>query len=323
MNSILGFAQLLEMGELNARQSKGVNHIMKSGKHLLDLINEVLDISRIEAGRLSLSLEPVQLSGLISEMIDIVKLQANEHQIKLELTNSLSNLLFVKADRQRLKQIILNLLNNSIKYNRDNGIVTIQTELRPANSKGLTMVRISITDTGWGISEKDLPKLFRPFERIGAEKTGTEGTGLGLSVVKKLVEAMSGHLGVESMPEVGSTFWIEFPYSESQLENVKKSGGLDSDESKLAKKSGSILYIEDNLSNIELVEQILINQRPELKLITNDNGKHAVQLARDNQPDLILLDLDLPDIHGSEVLQLLLAEKLTKNIPVAAALHQR
>jgi len=316
MNSILGFAQLLEMGELNSRQSKGVNHIMKSGKHLLDLINEVLDISRIEAGRLSLSLEPVQLSGIIPEMIDIVKPQIIERQIRIEVIKSESNQMFVRSDRQRLKQILLNLLNNAIKYNRESGSISIKTELRPVNELGVAMIRVSITDTGMGISEEDLPKLFNPFERIGAEKSATEGTGLGLSVVKKLVEAMSGKLGVESKPGSGSTFWIELPNSESPLENVEKSGILKELEPNLVNLSGTILYIEDNASNIELVEQILTNQRSRIKLISNMTGSETVQMAIDYRPDLILLDLNLPDIHGSKVLNLLLDEERTRNIPV-------
>jgi signal transduction histidine kinase len=153
------------MGEINSNQRKGVNHIMKSGKHLLDLINEVLDISRIEAGRLSLSLEAVQLSGIIPEMIDSIELQAKKLKINLDLENSISNQLFVKSDRQRLKQVLLNLLNNAIKYNHEGGSVSIKTELRPTNESGIDMVRISITDTGCGISTEDIPKLFTPFER--------------------------------------------------------------------------------------------------------------------------------------------------------------
>lgn len=214
MNSILGFAQLLEMGELDTRQSKGVSHILSSGKHLLDLINEILDISRIESGSLLISLEPVQLSDVMTEMMDTIKLQANEMQIRLETIDSHSNQLFVLADRKRLKQIVLNLLNNAVKYNREQGRIMIQTELRPANSQGLSMVRMYIIDTGRGIAEDDLPRLFNPFERIGAERTATEGTGLGLSVVKKLVNAMNGSLGVESKLDVGSTFWFELPIYE-------------------------------------------------------------------------------------------------------------
>lgn len=315
MNSILGFAQLLEMGDLNPGQKKGVNHIMKSGKHLLDLINEVLDISRIESGRLSLSLEPVQLSSLIHEMTDVIRPQLAARQINIELVNSPDNLLFVKTDRQRLKQVMLNLLNNAIKYNRDGGSIRINVQRQISEEKKPEMVRISITDTGIGISEEFIPKLFIPFERIGADKTTIEGTGLGLSVVKKLMDAMGGKLGVESKPDLGSTFWIELPHVDSQLESAVKSGNLTGNESLVGKK-GLILYIEDNLSNIDLVAQILQNQRSDIELVTDTNGRKAVELAIEHKPDLILLDLNLPDVHGSKVLEQLLAEGKTKNIPV-------
>lgn len=311
MNSILGFAQLLEMGELNTGQRKGVNHIMKSGKHLLDLINEVLDISRIESGRLSLSLEPVLLSTLIVEMTDVIKLQAAERQIRVQLFDSPSNQVFVRSDRQRLKQVLLNLLNNAIKYNRDSGSIFIKVEQKP-----IGMVRLSVTDTGNGIAEEFIPKLFTPFERIGADKTSTEGTGLGLSVVKKLMEAMGGTYGVESVLGQGSTFWIELPQSESQIEKASKSGNLEQSKTRIDGKSGTILYIEDNRSNIELVEQILSAQRTDIELITDIHGKKAVPLAIEHKPDLILLDLNLPDIHGSKVLEQLQSVENTKDIPV-------
>ena len=316
MNSILGFAQLLEMGDLNSGQKKGVSHILKSGKHLLDLINEVLDISRIEAGRLSLSVEPVKLDGVIKEMIDIVKLQANERGIKIDFVNTPTNHLFVKSDRQRLKQILLNLLNNAIKYNADKGSVIVNTQINRSSAADATMIRISITDTGRGISEEDLPKIFKPFERIGAEKTGTEGTGLGLSVVQKLMNAMGGHFGVESELGIGSTFWIELPESVSPVDKAAHSGKLTVQDPNLVNKTGTILYIEDNLSNIDLVEQILNNQRADLRLITNIYGKNAVQLAIEYEPNLILLDLNLPDVHGSDVLRFLRAEEQTRHIPV-------
>jgi len=316
MNSILGFGQLLEMGELTTGQKKGVAHILKSGKHLLDLINEVLDISRIEAGKISLSLEPVQISTVIQEMIEVVKLQANERQIKIELINSSSNQLFVKSDRQRLKQVLLNLLNNAIKYNREGGSVLIQTEIQPANDAGIVMIKMAITDTGWGIASDDLPKLFTPFERIGAERSLTEGTGLGLTVVKKIIDALGGIINVESILGEGSCFWFELPSIESQLGSLQKSGGLPGLESNLANKSGTILYIEDNVSNIELVEQILSSQRTSIRLISRIYGNQALGTAIEYMPDLILLDLDLPDIHGSEVLKQLKADQKTKEIPV-------
>lgn len=315
MNSILGFAQLLEMGELNPGQKKGVNHILKSGRHLLDLINEVLDISRIEAGRLSLSLEPVLLNAVIPEMIDIIRPQATERMIGIELTDSPSNHLFVKSDQQRLKQVLLNLLNNAIKYNRKNGLVRVSVNLGPENRNGVPMVRISITDTGMGIAESDLSKLFKPFERIGAEKTETEGTGLGLSVVKKLIEVMNGNLGVESTLNQGSTFWIELPLIESQMQNFYKHNPTLPGGTKVV-GAGTILYIEDNVSNIDLVEQIISNHRENAQLVTTMHGLQAVKLAIDYQPRLILLDLNLPDIHGSQVLKNLLDEELTRHIPV-------
>jgi PAS domain S-box-containing protein len=214
MNSILGFAQLLEMGELSPAHRKGVNHIIKSGKHLLELINEVLDISRIEAGRMNLIPEPIELKSILHEIIDSLQAQANEHSIHLEIINSPSVTLSVISDRQRLRQVILNLVTNAIKYNHPGGSVWIRTvpaETRPEHIPG---IRIEVSDNGPGIPAESLSKLFTPFERIGADKTTIVGTGLGLSVVKTLTEAMGGYLGVESIPNVKTTFWIELPRAE-------------------------------------------------------------------------------------------------------------
>jgi PAS domain S-box-containing protein len=316
MNSILGFAQLLEMGQLSAGQKKGVSHIMRSGNHLLNLINEVLDIARIEAGRISLSLEPVKLSSIIPEMIDIIRPLANDKKVIVRVINMPEQQLFIKTDRQRLKQILLNLLNNAIKYNREGGQVFIKTEQILQKDELLPLVRISVTDTGLGISTDDLPKLFNPFERIGAERTQIEGTGLGLAVVKKLIDAMRGKLGVESTLGEGSTFWVEFPGCESQHDILEKSGKLNVLDANLTVKKGKILYVEDNASNIELVEDILSFQHEGIQLFTTIYGKSAVNMAITHKPDLILLDLNLPDIHGSEVLKLLLAEEETRKIPV-------
>jgi len=316
MNSILGFAQLLEMDELDPDQTKGVKHILKSGKHLLDLINEVLEISRIEAGHISLSIEPVQVSEVIKEMIEFTIPLATNRQIKIEYEGITDDQIFVKTDRQRFKQVMLNLISNAIKYNKTGGSIYLKTELMPANNENNSPVRISVKDTGHGISSTDIPKLFMPFERIGADKTLTEGTGLGLTVVKKIMDALGGTIGIESVLDEGSTFWIELPSIESPFENIQNLDGLINPESNRVHKKGSILYIEDNASNIELVQQILSKQRPHIQLTAKMYGNQAVKAAIDLNPDLILLDLDLPDIHGSEVLKRLQAEVKTMGIPV-------
>jgi signal transduction histidine kinase/ActR/RegA family two-component response regulator len=315
MNAILGFAQLLEMGQLNPAQKKGVDHILNGGKHLLDLINEVLDISRIESGRLSLSSEPVKLNEVLLEMIDTIQPLANMKQVQLTLIDSAVNSEFIKADRQRLKQVLMNLINNAVKYNKTGGSISIRSEIMPIRNNK-EYIRISVTDTGYGIHEADISKLFKPFERIGAELTGAEGSGLGLTVVKKLMDAMNGEVGLESKFGEGSTFWIELQHVESQLKNVEKANLSTNSDSETGNKKGTILCIEDNVSNIELVEQILSSQRPGLQLIVNTNGKTAVDLAVQYKPDLILLDLNLPDIHGKDVLTLLMADERTTDIPV-------
>ncbi|MEI7663247.1 MAG: PAS domain S-box protein, partial [Bacteroidota bacterium] len=316
MNSILGFAQLMDMGELKPAHRKGVHHILNSGKHLLNLINEVLDISRIEAGRLTLSPEPVQLRTMILETVDIIHQAAVQQQQTIVFADSPVSLLFVKADRQSLKQVLLNLLNNAVKYNKERGVVTIAASVSGKDVKAPPVVRISISDEGAGISAGDMGKLFLPFERIGAEKTATEGTGLGLTVVKKLMEAMGGIVGVDSMPGKGSTFWIELPETDSQKILFDKAGLNSIPEKVNAEITGTILYVEDNHSNTELVEEIILTHRPAIRLITTMLGKKAVKLALDNQPGLILLDLDLPDIPGIEVLADLREDPQTRAIPV-------
>ena len=282
----------------------------------MDLINEVLDISKIEAGRLFLSLEPVEVKAVILEMLDIVKPSAHDKKIKLDIEYVFDRNIFTKADKQRLKQVLLNLINNAIKYNNNGGIVKIKAELIQSNIDTNNFVRVSIIDNGIGINEDNISKIFTPFERIGAEKTETEGTGLGLSVVKKLIDAMGGSIGVESVLGHGSTFWFELPECDSLVDTIELKDTILDLEVKLVNKTGTILYIEDNLSNIELVEQILTSQRLGVNLVTNIIGRLAVPLAIEHKPDLILLDLNLPDIHGSEVLFLLQNNIETKSIPV-------
>jgi PAS domain S-box-containing protein len=311
LNSILGFTQLMSMGELNLAHQKGVDHIMKSGKHLLNLINEVLDLSRIEAGELSISLEPVQLNSIILETLDVIYPMAQEKSIKIEFKNQKMDNFFVKSDHQKLKQVLLNLVNNAVKFNKDSGLVTIKAE-KYKNEK----IRISIIDTGKGIAPEEIPKLFNPFQRIGSEISVIEGTGLGLAVSKKLMEAMHGSIGVESEIDKGSTFWIEFSQAECQNGHQERMGSFITNESDDITISGTLLYIEDNISNQQLVKQIMDTQRPSVNLITNMYGKNTLKLAVEYKPNIILLDLDLPDIHGSKVLELLQKNNETKDIPV-------
>jgi PAS domain S-box-containing protein len=316
MNSILGFAQLLELGTLNNSQRKGVNHILHSGRHLLDLINEVLDISRIEAGRLALSLEPVDVSLIMQEALDIIQPLALKNQVVVHPLPVFQKPLFVHSDHQRLKQILLNLLNNAVKYNKQGGSLKLDAVQMPPEEGKPLRVRMLVTDTGIGIRPENLSRIFEAFERIGAEKSEQEGTGLGLSVVKKLVTALNGSIGVESEPEVGSTFWVEFNGAESPTERLNQPQLKEMTEKQLNGKSGTLLYVEDNASNIDLVEEILAVQHAGIELVTTKWGREAYDLAKSCQPKLILLDLNLPDIPGEEALQQLLGNQETKNIPV-------
>ncbi len=312
MNAILGFAQLLEMTNLDEKQQKSVGHILKSGNHLLNLINEVLDIARIESGRIGLSVESVSANHIINEVVELVYPMATARKINIEFKPN--DVLYIMADKQRLKQILINVINNAIKYNHVGGHVNILVKENNRN------VRISVTDNGFGISKENIDKIFTPFERIGADKHEIEGTGLGLSVVKQLMESMNGLYGVESELGKGSTFWFEFKNGGNHEETINGIKGTIDNE-KITTENASIsskiiLYIEDNFSNIELVETIINNARPEVNLITNTYGANAVTLAKQYKPQLILLDLNLPDMHGSEVLDKLKIDEETKNIPV-------
>ncbi len=337
MNSILGFAQLMEMGEIKASHKKWINNIQNSGKHLLSLINEVLELAGIESGRQILTLEPVGISDIIHEISEMVQVLADKSKVTIVLVDSPASYLFALADKLRMKQVLLNLTSNAIKYNREGGSVTVKTELQSTDERENASVRISISDTGNGIKPGDITKLFQPFERIGADKTKTEGTGMGLIVVKELMKAMNGAIGIESEVDVGSTFWIELPltenrksYQQQNEENIKLTAesaianndpGFQRENELLAvgpghEKTGTILYIEDSATNAELVEQILLYHRSAIQLVSNENGMQAVSLAIEYAPDLILLDLDLPDIQGFEVIKLLQAEEKTMAIPV-------
>jgi len=317
MNSILGFAQLFSMGELNDMQKKGVEHILNSGNHLLKLINEVLDISKIESGKLSLSIELVKIKEIVEEAVDLVRPLTVSKNISILVNLKNCDNLSIKVDKQRLLQVIVNLLNNAIKYNVNDGSVTLKVDIEKDSDSTENKIKISVIDTGIGVEEKNLTRLFTPFERMEEAINIAEGTGLGLSIAKELIELMNGTIGVTSKVAEGSTFYILLPY-EDDRHNEFKLDNLNIVNNSKGKNNakGTILYIEDNNSNIELVQQIISTYRPDIKLICHKYGLKAVDLAIKHDPNLILLDLNLPDSHGSEIIVDLKKNKNTRHIPV-------
>jgi PAS domain S-box-containing protein len=315
LNAILGFGQLLEIEDLSPDNRESVGHILKGGRHLLDLINEVLDLAGIEAGRLRLSPEPVGVSEVAREVLELLQPVAAQRAIALRAHSAKGCPSHVLADRQRLKQVLLNLLSNAIKYNRHGGSVVVTCE-----ETGGAALRIVVRDTGPGIPPDRLDRLFVPFERLGAEQTGVEGTGLGLALSKRLAEAMGGSMGASGEGVdggTGSTFWIELPLAEGQIERWEREARDAPDAPAVPgdERDRTILYVEDNLANLALVQRILA-RRPGVKVIPCMQGELALDLARVHRPELILLDLHLPDINGEEVLRRLRRIPETRDIPV-------
>jgi PAS domain S-box-containing protein len=311
MNSILGFAQLLERRNLPAEQKKGVDHILRAGRHLLNLINEVLDLSRIEANRQQLSLEPVHVSEAVNEALGLVRPLAVQNGCALVEEVGGDPRHFVIADRQRLTQVLLNLLSNAIKYNRPGGRVRITC----GEGEG-GRFQIHVHDTGVGIRPDRIDQLFVPFARLGAEQTEVEGTGLGLALSKRLVEAMGGDLLVESTPNRGSVFTVELRMADDPVDRLRSERAERPPVvEETGHRSATVLYVEDNVANLSLIETIL-DDRPEITLVPALQGRLGLELAAEHQPDLILLDLHLPDIPGEEVLRRLRADERTAATPV-------
>ncbi|MFZ1220199.1 MAG: ATP-binding protein [Chthoniobacterales bacterium] len=310
LNSILGFGQLLDRQSPSEIQRTRVRYILSAGRHLLNLINEVLDISRIEAGNLQLSLEPVCVEEAIAEAVDLMCPLAAERAISLATAASLDTTTYVLADRQRLKQVLLNLLSNAVKYTALQGSVTLSF-----TESGRNSIRIQVHDTGAGIPVEKLARLFTPFDRLGAEQSTVEGTGLGLALCQRLIQAMHGCIGVNSTVGNGSTFWLELPQAESPFQTLATQKMTVTPEKPSTETGRRVLYIEDNFSNVTLVEQMLA-ERPTVELITAMQGRVGIELARKHLPDLVLLDLHLPDLPGWQVLGQLKADPATRNIPV-------
>lgn len=314
LNAVLGFAQLLDMDLHTPEQKESTGEIIKAGQHLLELIDEVLDISRIEAGKLRLSLEPVDAAEVIEECISLLMPLAAREGVSLSAHPPTipDGSTFVAADRQRLKQVVLNLVSNGIKYNRQHG--SVRVSLQPSDQD---RIQIDVADTGPGIAPDRRGRLFSPFERLGAEGSGVQGTGLGLSLSKSLVEAMGGSISVATDPGRGSTFTVTLPKSEGHSQMRTQDSGPPEEELAMSASSRArtIVYIEDNLSNLKLVQR-LIARRPDLTILPAMQGGMGVILVRDHEPDLILLDLDLPDIPGEEVLLRLQSDPGTARIPI-------
>jgi PAS domain S-box-containing protein len=331
LNAILGFGQLLEMDDLIPEQQESVGYILKAGEHLLNLINEVLDIARIEEGKLSIDMEPVFVHDVLQESLVLVQPLAARRNIEMKADLAWMGECYVMADRQRLQQVVLNLLANAIKYNRKGGVVTVSCEEREPHQHhqgdgsdkpmpAHKMLCISVSDTGHGLSPDKVARLFTPFERLGAEQQGdVEGTGLGLALSKHLVEAMGGAIGVESEQGTGSTFWVELSPADEQVAPLEQmlTGPLLNIQVQAGEQAPTrtILHIEDNLSNLRLIERIL-RQLPGINLITAMQGQMGLDMAYEHSPDLILLDLHLPDMAGDEVLRRLQEDPRTGSTPV-------
>jgi PAS domain S-box-containing protein len=312
LNAMLGFAQLLELDRrhpLTADQRPWVAQIQQAGWHLLEMINDVLDLSRIESGNLKLQIEPVQLPELLAGSLAIVDTEAKRRGLSVT-TDLAEGTAVLMGDATRLKQILVNLLSNAVKYNADGGRVHIASRLRPHD-----MVEIAVTDTGLGMTAEQLAELFQPFNRLGRERSSHEGTGIGLVISQRLAELMGGSLRARSIAGEGSSFILALPRA-VEADTVPSS--LDPLQTSSAEYHRRIVhYVEDNETNVEVMRGILA-QRPQVQLEVSVNGLDGLSAIRDRRPDLVLLDMHLPDLSGLELLQRLKADPDTSDIPVVA-----
>ncbi|MFX1689669.1 hybrid sensor histidine kinase/response regulator [Paraburkholderia sp. A2RI-6] len=318
LNAILGFAQLMasESPPPTPSQQASIDQILRAGWHLLALINEVLDLAKIESGQVSISPEPVSLSDTLRECESMIEPQARQRDIVVSFPRVESRL-HVRADRTRFKQILINLLSNAIKYNRRSGSVTVGYDATRVPGR----VRVSVGDTGSGLSPDQLGQLFQPFNRLGQDAGTEEGTGIGLVVAKRLTELMGGTIGVESTVGTGSVFWIELDAAPAPV-IAPPTGVLPPMPVSAVSETGAtpmhtVLYIEDNPANLKLVEQ-LIARRPDIRMLGAMTGQLGVELACSALPQVIVMDINLPDISGVEALSILRKNPVTVEIPVMA-----
>ena len=315
LNAILGFAQLMESGSpLPTPTQKGsIDQILHAGWYLLELINEILDLALIESGKLSLSMEPTSLSEVLLECQAMIEPQAQKRDLRMSFPQ-FDGPCFIQADRTRLKQVLVNLLSNAIKYNRAGG--TIEVRCRAITAQ---RIRISVQDSGEGLSSEKLAQLFQLFNRLGQEASAEEGTGIGLVVSKRLVELMEGEIGAQSTVGVGSVFWIDLNLASAPQLAISANEPLAPPHAPVQPSVAlrTLLYVEDNRANLELVAQ-LIARRPDMRLLSAGDGMRGITLARIHQPDVILMDINLPGISGIQALKILREDPVTAHIPVLA-----
>ncbi len=308
MNAILGFSQLLEMDKLNEEHKEYVKEIITAGSHLQGMIDEVLDLSKIESGNIDIKLKDVSLHRIVTECISLVTAQASNRKVNI-ITDWQGRDYRVVADSLRLKEVILNLLTNAIKYNVVDGTVTVTSK---ADNN---IVTLSVIDTGTGFANDNNSDPFEPFNRMGAEFTDIEGSGIGLSITKKLIELMNGSIGFDSTAGKGSLFWVKLNLSGSNK-------NITTETTKLTKKVTinkvlKIIYIEDNAANLRLVETI-IKKQDNIILLSCDNAEEGLSLIRKEMPNLIIMDINLPGMSGFQALSILQKNKDLKHIPVFA-----
>jgi PAS domain S-box-containing protein len=315
LSAILGFAQLMESGSPppTVSQKRSIDQILQGGWYLLELINEILDLALIESGKLSLSLEPISLAEVLRECQDMIEPQAQKRGISVafpqfEIPYS------VKADRTRVKQVLINLLSNAIKYNKAGGSVVVD---HLTSSPG--RIRICVKDSGEGLSADKLAQLFQPFNRLGQEANGEEGTGIGLVTTKRLIELMGGSIGAESTVGTGSVFWIELNLSTEQQPAPRTAISPAAAHAPIQTDASlrTLLYVEDNPANLMLIED-LIARRSDIRLLSARDGNRGIEIARASRPDVILMDINLPGISGIKARRILADDPITAHIPVIA-----
>ena len=315
LSAILGFAQLIESGSPSptASQKRSIDQILKGGWYLLELINEILDLALIESGKLSLSLEPISLAEVLRECQDMIEPQAQKRNISVSFPR-FDIPYFVRADRTRLKQVFINLLSNAIKYNKVGGSVVVD---HLATIPG--QIRICIRDSGEGLTAEQMTQLFQPFNRLGQEANGEEGTGIGLVTTKRLIELMGGSIGAESVVGTGSVFWIELNLSTEWQAARGAVMSLAAVQPPIHAEASvrTLLYVEDNPANLMLIEDLMA-RRPDIRLLSARDGCKGIEIALAALPDVILMDINLPGISGIEALKVIAANSTTAHIPVIA-----